>query len=291
MTMTQGDLASAGGSVQGEADLPSLDGDYELDGQAVVSFAENGHVLLRGLASPAEVAAYQPVISAAAFGHSRETRALAERDTYGKAFLQVGNLWKVDEGVARFVLARRFARVAAQLLGVPGVRLYHDQALFKEAGGGITPWHQDRVYWPFEPDAGTITMWMPLVDVEEDMGGMAFASGSHKVGGLSQLLISDESQAYYDALVANGTFPVSEPVPMRAGDATFHAGWTLHRAHPNTGSVTREVMTVIYYADGSTVAVDPWPTQKNDLAKFFPAVKPGEVAVSDLTPLVYSSVV
>ena len=36
------------------------------------------------------------------------------------------------------------------------VRLYHDQALFKEAGGGITPWHQDQHYWPLDTDR-TIT--------------------------------------------------------------------------------------------------------------------------------------
>lgn len=290
--MTHRDTGGSGRSAQqtlegapASPSLPPVDEDYDLDDEAVASFARDGHVLLRGLASPSEVAAYQPVISAAAYGHSRETRPLAERNTYGKAFLQVGNLWMVDEGVARFVRARRFARVAAQLLGVRAVRLYHDQALFKEAGGGITPWHQDRVYWPFEPGTGTVTMWMPLVDVGEDMGGMAFASGSHKVEGLSQLLISDESQSYYDALVADGRFPISEPVPMRAGDATFHAGWTLHRAYPNTSPVAREVMTVIYFADGARVASEPWPTQENDRARFFPAVKLGGVAVSELTPL------
>ena len=42
--------------------------------------------------------------------------------------------------------------------------LYHDQALFKEPGGGPTPWHQDQYYWPFDTDK-TITMWMPLVEV------------------------------------------------------------------------------------------------------------------------------
>jgi hypothetical protein len=37
---------------------------------------------------------------------------------------------------------------------VEGVRLYHDQALFKEAEGGITPWHADHtigLYQPLKP--------------------------------------------------------------------------------------------------------------------------------------------
>ena len=64
------------------------------------------------------------------------------------------------------------------VVGVPGIRLYHDQALFKEPGGGVTPWHQDQGYWPFR-GWGPVTMWMPLVDLTAEMGGsMSFARGS-----------------------------------------------------------------------------------------------------------------
>ena len=38
--------------------------------------------------------------------------------------------------------------IATELMQTDGARLYHDQALFKEAGGGITPWHADQYYWP-----------------------------------------------------------------------------------------------------------------------------------------------
>lgn len=41
-----------------------------------------------------------------------------------------------SEIIQRFVMARRFAKVAAELMGVDGVRIYHDQALFKEPSGG-----------------------------------------------------------------------------------------------------------------------------------------------------------
>jgi len=32
-------------------------------------------------------------------------------------------------------MGQRLARVAAELLGVSGVRLYHDQSLYREPGG------------------------------------------------------------------------------------------------------------------------------------------------------------
>jgi ectoine hydroxylase-related dioxygenase (phytanoyl-CoA dioxygenase family) len=157
--------------------LPELDAPYTLSGDARRDFDRDGHVLLRRVAAHDEVVAYRPLIREATFANSVEKRALDERDTYGKAFIQVGDIWRKEPGVAGFTLARRFARIAAELMGVTAVRLYHDQALFKEPGGGATPWHQDQYYWPLETDR-TVTMWMPLVDITADMGGMEFGSGT-----------------------------------------------------------------------------------------------------------------
>ena len=61
-----------------------------------------------------EVAAYRPVIEAATKKRTTETRPIEARDTYGRAFLQVTNLWVHDEGVRRFVTARRFASSGVQ---------------------------------------------------------------------------------------------------------------------------------------------------------------------------------
>lgn len=263
--------------------LPPLDTRHELDAGTVAGFGADGHALVRGLATPDEAAAYRSVISAATQRHSTETRALADRDTYGKAFLQVTNLWRLDDGVARFVTADRFAGVAAALLGVPRVRIYHDQALYKEPGGGRTPWHQDAVYWPLDTDR-TVTMWMPLVDVADDMGGLSFAGGSHRRGALAPHAISDASDEYFEQLIAGGEHPVHEPGPLRAGDATFHLGWTLHRARPNTSDVLREVMTVIYVADGVRVAEPANRDQAADLATWLPGLSPGDVVTGECNP-------
>ena len=265
------------------AQLPDLSSRHPVDDATAAAFQRDGHALVRGLAAPEEVAPYRDVISGATRRHSTETRPLEERDTYGKAFLQVPNLWQEDAGVARFVTAARFAGVAARLLGVDRVRLYHDQALYKEAGGGRTPWHQDALYWPFDTDA-TITMWMPLVDVAEDMGGLSFASGSHRGRALGEHVISDASDEYFTELLNRGEFPVVEPGALRAGDATFHLGWTLHRARPNTSAVLREVMTVIYVADGVRVAEPANRDQAADLATWLPGHSPGDVVTGEFNP-------
>src|SRR6187549_3541945 len=173
--------------------LPSLNSVITIDPLLVSSFRKNGHVLIEGVLQPLEVNAYREAINEAAYKYNTEKRKMSERDTYGKAFLQIMNLWEVDELVKKFTLAKRFAKIAADLLGVENVRIYHDQALYKEPGGGFTPWHQDQYYWPVDTDK-TITMWMPLIDIDSDMGMLTFASGSHQSGFIENVPISDESE-------------------------------------------------------------------------------------------------
>ncbi|NCF77122.1 MAG: hypothetical protein GWP45_08010, partial [Proteobacteria bacterium] len=45
-------------------------------------------------------------------------------------------------------LYKGLAGIAAQLLGIESVRLWQDQALYKEAGGRETTPHQDETFWP-----------------------------------------------------------------------------------------------------------------------------------------------
>jgi hypothetical protein len=265
--------------------LPYIMDPYPLTGEEIEMYRKGGHVLLRGVLSPEEVRAYEPYIARAVENFTTEVRSLEDRDTYGKAFLQVMNLWVRDDAVRRYTMAQRFANIAADLMGVKGVRIYHDQALFKEPGGGITPWHQDEFYWPLDTDH-TITMWMPLVDITPEMGTLVFASGSHKEGYLGDLPISDKSEETFRQFVADRGYPIV-PIPaMTGGDATFHSGWTLHTAPGNTTSIMREVMTVIYFADGARVTKPDNRNRENDLATWLQGCKPGDLAASHLNPLV-----
>jgi ectoine hydroxylase-related dioxygenase (phytanoyl-CoA dioxygenase family) len=271
------------------AALPALDAPYRVEADTVARFQRDGHVAVPGLATRAEVDAYRPIIESAVATHNLERRRLEERDTYGKAFLQTMNLWRVDAAVANFVLASRFASVAAALLQVDRVRLYHDQALFKEAGGGPTPWHQDQYYWPLaDPGGGrakAITMWMPLQDLAAEVGSMVFASGSHQHGPLTELPISDASEvACLEQIRSNG-FPIATHGALRAGDATFHAGWTLHSAGPNPTAEVRPVMTVIYLADGLVVAEPTSPEQEFDRHQWLAGRPAGSPINSPLNPL------
>ena len=266
--------------------LPELRDPRVLAPDAAAQFATNGHALVERLASESEVAAYRPFLEAAAANGTFEHRPIEERDTYSAAFLQSFNLWRTDEAARRFVLAPRFAKAAADLLGVRGVRLYHDQALFKEPGGGHTPWHQDQFYWPLDTEK-TITMWMPLADLDPQVGSMTFATGSHTAGKLRGHAISDESEIEFERMVRSERIPEHTYGAIRAGDATFHAGWTLHRAGPNPTGRMRPVMTIIYFADGAHASEPDSVYQQFDLATWLPGVRPGDIAASPINPLVW----
>ncbi|HVV54903.1 MAG TPA: phytanoyl-CoA dioxygenase family protein [Mucilaginibacter sp.] len=263
--------------------LPDLDNFKKVPQDNIREFQEKGHTLVRDILSAEEMTAYRPVIVGAAERYNTEKRKMQERDTYGKAFLQIMNLWRVDEGVKKFVLAKRFGKIAADLMGVENVRIYHDQALFKESGGGPTPWHQDQYYWPIDTN-NTITMWMPLVDIDVDMGMLTFASGSFGDGSIFDYEISDESESAFDDYVKNKKFPISQAKTMKAGDATFHRGFTIHNAPGNNSDKMREVMTIIYLADGAKVSPPKNEWQKNDHAKWLMSKPVGELIDSELNP-------
>jgi len=267
-----------------DTSLPSLDNFIDIGPLLSQDFHKNGHVLLKGVLTPVEAGVYRDVINEAAYKFNTEKRKMEERDTYGKAFLQIMNLWEVDRQVRKFTLAKRFAKIAATLLGVQNVRLYHDQALYKEPGGGFTPWHQDQYYWPLST-TNTVTMWMPLIDINEEMGMLTFASQSHTGGFVENVAISDESEALLEKHIKDKGFTITRATSMQAGDATWHYGWTLHNAPGNLSKVTREVMTIIYFADGATVTEPKNEHQEADRQRWLGGLEPGATAASALNPL------
>ena len=265
---------------------PVLGPTIAADRASIEEFQTSGHALVRGLCTAEEVEAFREPVQRAAKQRNPEPPPLELRDTYGKAFIQSMNLWRLDDWVKAFVWSPRFAKVASELLGVDGVRLYHDQALFKEPGGGPTPWHQDQVYWPLDTLA-TITMWMPLVDVPQEVGSMTFASGSHRLGDLGAHNISDASDEAAQRLVVEHDMTLHSYGALRAGDATFHAGWTLHRAGPNPTAEMREVMTVIWYADGARATTPADAFQEFDLKMWLKGTEPGDRADGPRNPLLW----
>lgn len=266
-----------------------LDLPHEPSADEVERFRRDGHVTLRGLLDRAELALLEPGMSAAVRrGDPLPGVPWEERSTYDRAFVQVGDLHRGCEEARRLVHSRRLASVAAALLEVRSVRLYHDQALYKRPSpgeGGHTPWHVDQYYWPLSTDR-SVTAWIPLVDVPDDMGPLTFASGSHRFEAGRSLEISDESDAVCDRALTEGGFARSRE-PFALGDVSFHLGWTYHSAPANHGAGERKVMTVIYMDADMRVAEPANDHQRDDLRKWLPGLEPGDLAASASNPVLW----
>lgn len=253
------------------------------DRQIIDAYERNGFVKVKGVFNADELAYYREHLSSEVVRRNTNIAPLEERDTYHKAFLQVTNLWRTSDVARQFVYEKRLADIAAMLMRVERVRLYHDQALYKEPGGGITPWHADQFYWPLSSDK-TITAWVPLQATPLEMGPLAFAAGSHRMNFGRDLEISDESERSLRRALESGRFrDVNEAYEL--GEVSFHSGWTFHHTGANASNQARAVMTVIYMADGIRL-IEPQRKQHFlDWEAFMPGVQPGEVVDSPLNPV------
>jgi hypothetical protein len=210
---------------------------------------------------------------------------MAQRTTYQRAFLQVMNLWTHSDVVREFSFSKKLARLAAELLEVGGVRMYHDQALYKEAGGGITPWHADQYYWPLASDRA-VTVWVPLQATPLEMGPLAFARGTHRMALGRELDISDESETLIQRSLQEAQADIDE-MPFDLGEVSFHLGWTFHRAGPNQSSRARKVMTMIYIDEEMRLMEPKTKAHENDRQAWCPGVAVGDVIASPLNPVLW----
>ena len=258
---------------------------YTVSAEQIRFFRENGFIKLKSVLSAETVDWMDKVITAEVERLNQQTLPMEKRDTYGKAFLQVMNIWTRSEVVKEIVFSRRLAKIAADLMEVSGVRIYHDQALYKEPRGGHTPWHADQYYWPLASDK-SITVWIPLQETPLSWGPLEFSAGSHRLSSGRNLKISDESQDFLEGqLKEKGFRQVVEPFSM--GEVSYHAGWLFHRAAPNHSGQMRKVMTVIYMDSNMKLKAPDNDNQVADWNTWCPGVKVGEVVDSVLNPVLY----
>lgn len=258
---------------------------YSLKEEHIQFYNENGFIKLKQVLNADLLEHYGSEIIRKVKELNTLTIPMEERTTYQKAFIQIPSLWKESEVVREFVFSKRLAGIAAALMEVESVRLYHDQALHKEPSGGITPWHADQFYWPLDTDK-SVTAWIPLQAIPLDMGPLAFSKKSHKFNFGRNLPISDESEQQIQNALAEQGFELSEE-PFDLGEVSFHAGWTFHRAGPNTSERPRGVMTVIYI-DGEMKLKEPAnDNQVLDKEAWCPGINIGEVINSSMNPMLF----
>lgn len=259
---------------------------YPLTQDQIAYYQNNRYIKLKNVLNGETLQFFNSVISDQVNAMNKVTTPVQTRDTYGKAFLQLFNLWRENETVKELIFSTRLAKIATDLMQTSGVRIYHDQALFKEGGGGITPWHADQYYWPLETDK-TITAWIPLQATPLELGPLEFSAGSHKIVDGRELQIGDESERLIQQRLRVTDFKhVIEP--FDAGEISFHSGWVFHRAGANATGQMRKVMTIIYMDKSMKLKSPENENQVNDWNTWCPGAEVGKEIDTVLNPVLYS---
>lgn len=250
--------------------------------RVIDEFDANGFVVTEKTLSNDELDTFGSAVDAAVQRRTADDhRSLDEKSSYEQSFIQCMRLWETDPDVQPLTFHPALAQAAAELLGVESVRLWQDQALYKEPGGRITDAHQDAPFWPVGT-APMITAWIPFDGSSAAQGSTGYVPGSHKLGPLKRVNLTRTTEAY--DILADPLLADSEPVHLEAakGSVVWHHGLTVHNATPNVTDKVRRVFTVVYLADGFP-RTEPWPSFPLDRA----GVAVGESMGGDGLPVVW----
>ena len=235
---------------------------YEVTADEVEYYRKNGFVVIEDFLSAGELEHWRTTVMGAVKERAGqkmpgkeikvgESDGINEDEAYyGKVFDQLLNLWQTDAGVKELMCDERIGQMAAQLSGADGIRIWHDQALFKRPWANPTSWHLDTPFWSFS-DRRALSIWIALDDATYQNGCLYFIPGSYH-----------ETESVNKGIGKNmdGIFEVypqfvkvnSVAAPMKAGSCSFHNGLTIHGAGPNMTSGYRRAMTCAYMPDGNT---------------------------------------
>jgi phytanoyl-CoA hydroxylase len=253
----------------------------------IVFYRENGFLLIKDFLDPSELEAWR---SAVAEATAARTTRLPDRpdpatntEYVDNVFTQRLNLWLTNDKMKRIMLDERLGRMAAELAGVDGIRIWHDQALIKEPWANPTAWHIDNPKWSFH-SRDSISIWVALDDVTLQNGCMYLLPGTHKEASFDNI---HTAASMRDLFKVYPQWAEREPfaAEMPAGSCTFHNGLCAHAAGPNMTPRRRRAMTCAYMPVGSTFNGRQNILTAEQLAK----LKVGdELADDERNPVIYS---
>jgi phytanoyl-CoA hydroxylase len=219
----------------------------------IKSYQNNGFLAVPGFLSAAELKTWRRVTDEAVNTRLRERGAWNQnnpKDFYAQVFIQCLRLADSSKEMRKLIYDPRIGEMAARLAGVDGIRVWHDQALFKQPYGNPTSWHLDNPYWSFS-SRNSISIWIALDDATLMNGCMWYLPGTHKTARYKTVDIGPNVaglfKVYKEWMKID---PV--PAPVKAGTAVFHNGLTAHGAGANMTNKPRRAMTCAFMPDGAT---------------------------------------
>ncbi|CAN5614047.1 Dot/Icm type IV secretion system effector LegD1 [soil metagenome] len=258
-----------------------------LSKQQIESYQENGFVVINNFLTPEELETWREAVDDA-IKHRGRQRILQREEKmdddayYNNVFVQRVNLWQDNEKIRKLMLDQRLGKMAAQLAGVEGIRIWHDQVLSKQPWANPTGWHLDNPYWSFH-SRDALSIWVALDDATLENGCLYFMPGTHKLTTYQNSGIGPNIGDLFKVYPAFAKMK-AVPAPMKAGSCSFHNALLAHGAGANMTPGWRRAMTCAYMPDGSTFNGQANILSKEQIAK----LKIGDVIEDDAqSPLIY----
>lgn len=170
--------------------------------------------------------------------------------------VKIDNSYWSDTVMARLALHPVIGAMAARLSRSRGIRLWHDQLLFKppdSGAGGNVGWHQDYHYWQCTTPSELLTAWIALDDVTVENGCMQVVPGSHQWGLLPVGDFFDSDLKGMSERIEAFTGRPFETVrcDLPAGSLSFHHCLTIHGSGPNLSQGPRRSLVAHLMPEGT----------------------------------------
>lgn len=154
-----------------------------------------------------------------------------------------------NEQLRELIMSPALAAIAARLVQTSEIRLFHDQLITKLPSSDMSTaigWHVDQAYWQTCTSQEMLTAWIPLVEFDPDMGGLAVVKGSHRRGNQEWMTTFNEKSLHdLEAKLKHAGVPLeTTELDVPLGCVSYHHGGTIHGSRPNFGARPRIALTV-----------------------------------------------
>ncbi|HSI85086.1 MAG: phytanoyl-CoA dioxygenase family protein [Candidatus Methylacidiphilales bacterium] len=212
---------------------------YEITPDMVKQYNEQGYLILRGMVPP-EVAGQL---------HA-DVMHIMNIIGLGRTKLRQTMEYRKDSALAAYIHSARLRDAVAALVG--SAHLYLPFTAVKSAdGGGQFHFHQDGNYTPIVRGRG-INMWMALVPMRDENGGLRVVPGSHAGG-----RVRAENAGDGDSHLKVSDYPTqSVLMEMEPGDVVAFDRWTIHGSGANRTGGHRLAYAVQFHTTDAVALVN-----------------------------------
>ncbi len=232
-----------------------------LSREQIEHYREYGYVVVPGVLGEDEMRLYRERARAISLGDlPNEARNRVVKDiAYAKGRLPLPEdpehaVWKIinpDRFDPLFAEALRFPKVLDAVSSLIGEDILAFLLMFIYKPPGVPasehPFHQDALYFPFEPQNQCVGVWIPLDPVSEENGTLTVVPGSHEMkvqnhgfrDGINFGALAAEgiegNAAFHDKAIS---------LDLPPGDCVLFATHMLHRTGGNRTDGHRRVITL-----------------------------------------------